>query len=106
MFNVITYKHYHLLFKSTLINSYSVTNIVNYTSLLIKGTFKKVKLKNYIYISINLILIINYNKYLIKGTLNNKKGERIKDLLLKNVTLIKSFYINIILKAYLIKQGV
>ncbi len=48
-----------------------------------------------------MLLILGYKTYIIKRTLNNALGLIIIDLILKNIIIVKGFYINIILEAYL-----
>ena len=51
-------------------------------------------------------LIIRIGNYLLKEILNRAKSLSIKDLKLLNVVVVKSFYINIVSKAYLYKVNI
>ena len=73
-------------------------------------------LKLYLFIKVSLnknikaktfaLLIISKGTRVIKRALNREFGSAIADLILKDVAMIKGFYINIILEAYLLKLSV
>ena len=68
--------------------------------------FIKVSLNKNIKAKTFILLIINKNIYIIKRILNKKFKSAIINLILKDIIIIKSFYINIILKAYLLKLSI
>ena len=73
-------------------------------------------LKLYLFIKANLnknikaktfiLLIISKSTYIIKKILNKEFKSAIINLILKDIIIIKGFYINIILKAYLLKLSI
>jgi len=56
-------------------------------------------------VGISLFLITRYSKRVISRVLVNFIGANIKDLIFNKVTVVERFYINIILKALIIKVG-
>ncbi len=68
--------------------------------------FIKLSINKSIKASLSILLIIGRGTYIIKRALNGKLGIIIINLILKNIAIIEGFYINIILKAYLLKLGV
>jgi hypothetical protein len=59
---------------------------------------------NTIKASITLLFILKYNTYIFKGLLNKGKSKKV-DFILLNITIIKGFLINIVLKALFYKKG-
>ena len=69
--------------------------------LFIKASLNKnIKAKTFI------LLIINKSIYIIKRILKKEFKSIITNLILKDIIIIKGFYINIILKAYLLKLNI
>jgi hypothetical protein len=72
------------------------------------------KLKSFIKVAYNKcikansfsLLILRYNKKVIKKALNSIANLNLKDLILLNVIIIKSFYISIVFEAWLNKARV
>jgi hypothetical protein len=80
--------------------------LVNSKDLLKPRSFIKVITNKSIKVELFTLLILGYKTYIIKRILNSALGLIIADLILKNIIIIKGFYINIILKAYLRELGV
>jgi hypothetical protein len=89
------------LLASTLINNYSATHLVNSKDLLEPGSFIKAITNESIKAGLSALLILGHKTRIIKRTLNSASGPVIVDLILKNVAIIKGFYVNIILEARL-----
>ena len=68
--------------------------------------FIKISLNKNIKAKIFILLIISKGIYIIKRILNKKFKSAIINLILKDIIIIKGFYINIILKAYLLKLNI
>jgi hypothetical protein len=86
---------------STLIDNYSTTHLVNNKDLFKPRFFIKVITNKSVKVGLFILLILKRGTYIIKRTLNSALGPIIVDLILKNIIIIKGFYINIILEAYL-----
>jgi hypothetical protein len=99
---ILDFSRYPLL-KSTLLDNYSITHVINNVYILNKGTFIKECLKHIIKARTSSFLIINHNTYTIKSILNEKNGK--VNLVLRDVAIIKGFYMNIVFKALLYKKG-
>jgi hypothetical protein len=69
-----------------------------------KGTFVKELPRCTIKARSSSLLVIGHNTCTIKSILNRKNNK--VDLVLRNVIVIKGFYMNIISKALLYKKGV
>ena len=81
-------------------------NLVNNKDLLKPRSFRLAKLDKVVEYKSLSLLINRYSKRVLKNLLNSSKGLRTKDLVLYNVIVVKGFFINIVLKACLIKLGV
>jgi hypothetical protein len=77
---------------------------VNNVKRLDKASFIKPLVTNIIEASITLLPILRHSTCTFKGLLNRIKRRKV-NLILLNVTIIKGFLINIILKALLYKKG-
>jgi hypothetical protein len=86
-----------------LINNYKVIYLINNKDLLEPNIFIKVIINKSIKAGSFTLLIIKWGIYIIKRALSNKLKLIIIYLILKDIIIIKGFYINIILKAYLFK---
>jgi hypothetical protein len=95
----------HLLLKSTLFNNYNVIYLVNNKERLNKGSFVKLLVKLVIEVKTFILLISRYSTYTFKGLFNKRDGKKI-NLVLRDVVIVKGFYINIVLKAFLFKKGI
>jgi hypothetical protein len=69
-----------------------------------KASFIKFLVTNIIEANTTLLSILGYSTYIFKELLNRIKGKKI-DLIFLNITIIKGFLINIVLKAFLYKKG-
>jgi hypothetical protein len=78
--------------------------VVNDVQMLNKGTFIKELFRCIIKVRSLSFLIINCNTCMIKSILNKKNNK--VDLVLRNIVIIKGFYMNIIFKALLYKKRV
>ena len=72
-------------------------HLVNNKDLLIPSTFILFKDNNIVQISSSFLFILKYRKRVLKKMLNSLNSKNIIDLKLKNIVIIKGFYINIIL---------
>jgi hypothetical protein len=50
--------------------------------------------------------ILKYGTYILRGILNRASSDSKRDLILKNIAVVKGFYTNIISKAKLLLVGV
>jgi hypothetical protein len=92
------------LSKSTLLDNYSATHLVNDVKRLDKASFIKFLVTDTIEASTTLFPILGRGTYTFKGLLNETESRKV-DLILLNVAIIKGFLINIVLKALLYKKG-
>jgi hypothetical protein len=92
------------LFKSTLLNNYSATHLINDVKRLDKASFIKFLVINTIKASITLLRILKHSTCTFKGLLNGIKSKKV-NLILFNVAIVKGFLINIVLKALFYKKG-
>jgi hypothetical protein len=95
----------HLLLESTLFNNYNATHLVNNKKRLNKGSFIKLLVELVIKTRTFILLITRHDTYTFKGLFNKRDGKRV-NLVLRDVAIVKGFYINIILEAFLFKKGV
>ena len=80
--------------------------VINDKVLLNKESFVLVRVREYIEVSTTQFLISNYNTQIIKNVVNREKGKKQHYLELKNIAIIKGFYINIVSKARLREKRV
>jgi hypothetical protein len=80
--------------------------LVNNKDLLKPRSFIKVITNKSVKAGLFTLLILGHRTYIIKRTLNSALGPIIINLILKNITIIKGFHVNIILEAYLRELGV
>ena len=92
-----------MLINSIIFNNYNLLNLINNWKLFILSTYKLIINYKYIKVKTNLFFINDLNKKLLKNILINKNNFNIKNLKLINIMIIKSFYVNIILKVKLFK---
>jgi hypothetical protein len=95
----------YLLLKSTLFNNYNTTYLVYNKVWLNKGNFVKLLIELVIKVKTFILLIIRHSTCTFKGLFNKRDGKRV-NLVLCNIVIIKGFYINIVLKAFLFKKSV
>ena len=72
-------------------------HLVNNKDLLIPSTFVLFKNNNIVQIGSFSLPILGYREKVLKKVLNSLNSKNIIDLKLKNIVIIKGFYINIIL---------
>ena len=84
-----------------MLNNYSAIYLVNNKDLLIPSTFFLFKNNNIVQVSFFFLPIFKYRKRVLKKVLNSLNNKNIIDLKLKNIVIIKGFYINIILMVLL-----
>jgi hypothetical protein len=100
VYATLNFLRYSLLV-STLIDNYSATHLVNNKDLFKPGSFIKVITNKSVKVRLFMLLILGHGTRIIKRTLNSALGPIITDLILKNITIIKGFYVNIISEAHL-----
>jgi hypothetical protein len=94
-----------LLLKSTLFNNYNVIHLVNNKERLNKGSFVKLLIELVVEAKTFILLITRHSTYTFKRLFNKRDGKRV-NLVLRDVVVVKGFYINIVLKALFFKKGV
>jgi hypothetical protein len=95
----------YLLLKSTLFDNYNTIHLVNNKKRLDKGSFIKLLVELVIEARTFILLIIRRNTYTFKGLFNKRDSKRV-NLVLRDVVIVKGFYINIVSKAFFFKKGV
>ena len=80
-----------------MLNNYSAIHLVNNKDLLIPSTFVLFKNNNIVQVSSFFFPILKRREKVLKKILNSLNSKNIIDLKLKNIVVIKGFYINIIL---------
>jgi hypothetical protein len=76
---------------SILFNNYNTTYFVNLVDLLDNNTFKHLGPENTIEVGTLVLLVIRHSKYIFKRYLENKI-----DLVLSEIAVVESFYVNIV----------
>ena len=84
-----------------MLNNYSAIHLVNNKDLLIPSIFVLFKNNNIVQVSSFSLFILRYREKVLKKVLNSLNSKNIIDLKLKNIVIIKGFYINIILMVLL-----
>jgi hypothetical protein len=87
-----------------LFNNYNAIYLINNKERLNKGSFVKLLIKLIIKAKTFILLIIKRDTRTFKGLFNKRDGKRV-NLVLRDVVIVKGFYINIILEALLFKKG-
>jgi hypothetical protein len=95
----------YLLLENTLFNNYNATHLVNNKERLDKGSFVKSLVELVIKAKTFILLITRHGTRTFKGLFNKRDGKRV-NLVLRDVVVVKGFYINIVLKALFFKKGV
>ena len=80
-----------------MLNNYSAIYLVNNKDLLIPSTFVLFKNSNIVQVSFSFLFVLKCKEKVLKKVLNSLNSKNIIDLKLKNIVVIKGFYINIIL---------
>ena len=76
-------------------------HLVNNKDLLVPSTFVLFKNNNIVQVSSSFFPILKRGERVLKKVLNGLNSKNIVDLKLKNIVVIKGFYINIILMVLL-----
>ena len=84
-----------------MLNNYSAIHLVNNKDLLIPSTFVLFKNNNIVQVNSSSLSILRYREKVLKKVLNSLNNKNIINLKLKNIVVIKGFYINIILMVLL-----
>jgi hypothetical protein len=95
----------YLLLESTLFDNYSVTYLVNNKERLNKGSFVKLLVELVIKAKTSMLLITRHGTRTFKGLFNKRDSKRV-NLVLRDIVIVKGFYINIVLEALLFEKGV
>jgi hypothetical protein len=95
----------HLLLESTLFNNYNTIHLVNNKERLNKGSFVKLLIELVVEVGTFILLITRRDTRTFKGLFNKRDGKRV-NLVLRDVAIVKGFYINIVLEALLFKKSV
>jgi hypothetical protein len=95
----------HLLLESTLFNNYDTTYLVNNKERLNKSSFVKSPVKLVVEARTFILLITRHDTRTFKG-LFNKRDDKKVNLVLRDVVVVKGFYINIVLEALFFKKGI
>jgi hypothetical protein len=95
----------HLLLKSTLFNNYNTIHLVNNKERLDKSSFVKSLIELVIEAKTFILLILKHSTYTFKGLFNKRDSKKV-NLVLRDVAIVKGFYINIVSKALLFEKGV
>ena len=74
---------------------------MNNKDLLVFSTFVLFKNNNIVQVSFSFLFILKRRERVLKKVLNSLNSKNLVDLKLKNIVVIKSFYINIILMVLL-----
>jgi hypothetical protein len=88
-----------------LFNNYNTIYLVNNKERLDKGSFVKLLIELVVKARTFILLIIRHNTRTFKGLFNKRDSKRV-NLVLRNIVIVKGFYINIVLEALLFKKGV
>ena len=80
-----------------MLNNYSAIYLVNNKDLFVPSTFVLFKNNDIVQVSFSSFLILRYKEKILKKVLNSLNSKNIVNLKLKNVVVVKGFYINIIL---------
>jgi hypothetical protein len=88
-----------------LFNNYGATHLVNNKKQLNKGSFVKLLVKLVVEARTFILLITRRGTRTFKGLFNKRDGKRV-NLVLRDVVVVKGFYINIVSEALLFKKGV
>ena len=91
---------------STLLDNCRAMNLVNSKDLLKPRLFVKAITNKYVKASSSSLLILGHRTQVIRNTLNRASSLATTDLILKDIVVIKDFYINIISEACLYILGV
>jgi hypothetical protein len=94
----------HLLLESTLFDNYNAMYLVNNKERLDKGSFVKLLVELVVEAGTFILLITRHGTRTFKGLFNKRDGKRV-NLVLRDVAVVKGFYINIVSEALLFEKG-
>jgi hypothetical protein len=83
-----------------------VFNLINKILKLKPSTFVKAIKTKIVKSGLGALSILRYRTYILRRILNKANNNNKRDLILKNIIIVKGFYINIISKAKLLLAGV
>jgi uncharacterized membrane protein len=87
-----------------LFNNYNIIYLVNNKKRLNKSSFIKLLIKLVIKAKTFILLIIKHSTCTFKRLYNKRNNKKV-NLILRNVIIIKGFYINIVLKAFFLRKA-
>jgi hypothetical protein len=88
-----------------LFDNYNAIYLVNNKERLDKGSFVKLLIELVIKARTFILLITRHGTRIFKGLFNKRDSKRV-NLVLRDVVVVKGFYINIVSKAHFFKKGV
>jgi hypothetical protein len=88
-----------------LFDNYSAIHLVNNKERLDKGSFIKLLVELVVEARTFILLIIGRGTRTFKGLFNKRDGKRV-NLVLRDVAIVKGFYINIVSEALLFEKSV
>jgi hypothetical protein len=88
-----------------LFNNYNTIYLVNNKERLNKGSFIKLLIELFIKVKTFILLIIRHGTCIFKGLFNKRDSKRV-NLILRDIVIVKGFYINIVSKALFFKKGI
>jgi hypothetical protein len=88
-----------------LFNNYNTTHLVNNKKRLNKGNFVKLLVELVVKARTFILLITKRGTRTFKRLFNKRDGKRV-NLVLRDVVIVKGFYINIVLEVLLFEKGV
>jgi hypothetical protein len=88
-----------------LFDNYNAIYLVNNKEWLNKGSFVKLLIELVVEARTFILLIIRHGTRTFKGLFNKRDDKRV-NLVLRDVAIVKGFYINIVLEALLFKKGI
>jgi len=91
----------HLLLESTILDNGATVYLVNNLDLIEPRSFIKTSGIDYVEVGTQSFLIFRKGTYRIQSILNRERGERTKDLILRDVAVIERFHVNIVSEARL-----
>jgi hypothetical protein len=88
-----------------LFDNYNTIYLVNNKKRLDKSSFVKLLIKLIVEAKTSILLITRHGTRTFKGLFNKRNSKRV-NLVLRDVAIVKGFYINIVLEALLFEKGV
>jgi hypothetical protein len=88
-----------------LFDNYSAIHLVNNKERLDKGSFVKLLIELVVEAKTFILLIIRHGTRTFKGLFNKRDDKRV-NLVLRDVVVVKGFYINIVLETLLFEKSI